>query len=160
MTLLQISSLLTSLRVPCGHQLTFYETAFIDRYFGCCADRGLPSILDRYSVRFSDFCFAHQFCDYGSDRTGRAILKAFQFCAAHSPERALRLAVRLDVFAMRWDGLLDCLPEGRVDALYLYDFQSRQVSDDQHQELVGDRLSRMQEKRLRICGLEIVIAGG
>jgi hypothetical protein len=70
------------------------------------------------------------------------------------------LAVRLDVFAMRWDGLLDCLPEGRVDALYLYDFQSRQVSDDQHQELVGDRLSRMQEKRLRICGLEIVIAGG
>ena len=112
--------------------------------------------MDRYSERYSDFCFAHQFCDYGSDRTGRAILKAFQFCAARSPERVLRLAVRLDVFAMRWDGL----PEGRVDALYLYDFQSRQVSDDQNQELVGDWLSRMQEKRLRICGLEIVIAGG
>jgi hypothetical protein len=72
------------------------------------------------------------------------LFKAFQFFAARSPERALRLAVRLDAFAMRWDGLLDRLPEGCVDLLYLYDFQSLQVSDDQHQEWVGDRLSRMQ----------------
>jgi hypothetical protein len=52
--------------------------------------------------------------------------------------------VRLDAFAMRWDGLLDYLPEGRVDALYLPDFQSLQVSEKQHQEVVGNRLSRMQ----------------
>ena len=57
---------------------------------------------------------------------------------------AIATAVRLDAFAMRWDGLLDYLPEGRVDALYLPDFQSLQVSEKQHQEVVGNRLSRMQ----------------
>ena len=81
---------------------------------------------------------------FGSDRTWGAIIKAFQSFAARSPERAQRLAVRLDAFAMRWDGLLDYLPEGRVDALYLPDFQSLQVSEKQHQEVVGNRLSRMQ----------------
>ena len=84
------------------------------------------------------------FAIFGSDRTWVATIKAFQSFAARSPERAQRLAVRLDAFAMRWDGLLDRLPEGRVDALYLPDFQSLQVLDDQHQEAVGDRLSRIQ----------------
>lgn len=83
------------------------------------------------------------FAIFGSDRTWGAIIKAFQSFAVRSPEPAQTLAVRLDAFAMRWDGLLDRLPEGRVDALYLPDFQSLQVSDDQHQEVVGGRLSRM-----------------
>ena len=69
------------------------------------------------------------FAIFGSDITWGAIIEAFQFFAARSPERAQRLAVRLDAFAMRWDGLLDYLPEGRVDALYLPDFQSLQVSE-------------------------------
>jgi hypothetical protein len=102
--------------------------------------------LDRHSVRYIDSCFPHQFAIFGSDRTWRFILKAYQSFAARSPEQAQRLALRLDAFAMRWDGLLDRLPESRMDTLYLPDFKSLQVSDDQHQELVGDRLSRMQAR--------------
>ncbi|MDA9226411.1 hypothetical protein N9P29_00760 [bacterium] len=84
------------------------------------------------------------FAIFGSNKTWGAIIKAFQSFAPRLSERLQSLAVRLDAFTMRWHGLLDRLPGGRVDALYLPDFQSLQVSEDQHQEVVGDRLSRMQ----------------
>ena len=84
------------------------------------------------------------FAIFGADKAWSVIIKAFRAYAARSPEHAQRLAVHLDVFAMPWDALLDRMPEGSVNGLYLPDFQSIQVAADVHYWVVGDRLSRMQ----------------
>ena len=72
------------------------------------------------------------FAIFGADKAWSGIIKAFRAYAARSPEHAQRLAVHLDVFAMRWDALLDRMPEGSVNGLYLPDFQSIQVAADLH----------------------------
>lgn len=57
----------------------------------------------------------------GYDVFWRKLLRPLRWYVARHPERAGELHARIDRFAMRWDAVLDKLPEGAVAALYLPD---------------------------------------
>lgn len=80
----------------------------------------------------------------GSDRVWGTLIRGLRHFSVRSPEKAQRLVKRMDEFALRWDGILDKLPDGLVDGLYLPDFQSLMELEDQHDAVVDARLSRLQ----------------
>jgi hypothetical protein len=92
---------------------------------------------------FSLIVGAACFTIMGADRTWSKVMGPFKKFAARSPDRAHRMAARLDSFALRWDGFLDRFPEGTVDWLYLPDFRSLQDADERHDAVVDARLSRL-----------------
>ncbi|WP_339823578.1 hypothetical protein [Sulfitobacter dubius] len=59
------------------------------------------------------------------------------------PERADRMRARLDAFAMKWDAVLDCFPEGTVDGLYLPDFGEMAAADVRHDEALDRRFDKL-----------------
>lgn len=79
----------------------------------------------------------------GADRIWGRVITRLARIEARDPIRATMLRTRLDAFAYRWDSLLDLFPDGMVDALYMPDFQSLAVSDEQNNSAVADRLDRM-----------------
>ena len=86
------------------------------------------------------------FMTLGAQRIWGTILRYLDRVERKDPVRATVLRYRLDQFACRWDGLLDRLPDGLVDDLYMPDFQDVSGQRAAEAERVAiDRLSRMAE---------------
>ncbi|WP_299612726.1 hypothetical protein [uncultured Tateyamaria sp.] len=86
---------------------------------------------------------AGAFLTLGADRIWRGVLAWLNRVETRDSARAADLRTRLDAFACRWDGVLDLLPDGTADSLYMPDFQAMQQADIDHQTVVADRLDRM-----------------
>jgi len=84
------------------------------------------------------------FLVFGSQRVWRFVSRGLDRLTARSPERGARLLKRLDSIAMKWDKILDRLPEGMVAGLYMPDFQTLKDADERHHAVVEERLSRLQ----------------
>jgi hypothetical protein len=84
------------------------------------------------------------FAVFGSDAVWGLAMRGFSRFASLAPKRAARAALRLDAFALRWDGFLDRFPDGSVDGLYLPDFQAQSKADEHHTAVMSERLARMQ----------------
>ncbi len=86
------------------------------------------------------------FLTFGAQRIWRAVLRGVERVERKDAARGAELRARLDRFACRWDSLLDLLPDGMADELYMPDFQD--LNRDREAELervVTDRLNRMVE---------------
>ncbi|MEO0501687.1 MAG: hypothetical protein AAFZ14_00055 [Pseudomonadota bacterium] len=84
------------------------------------------------------------FMIFGAPRIWGVVLRAVERAERKDADRGARLRHRLDRFAFGWDGLLDRLPDGMADDLYMPDFQN--LNRDKVAELdrvVSDRLNRM-----------------
>lgn len=86
------------------------------------------------------------FMTLGAQRIWGAVLKRVEAVERKDAARGALWRQRLDRFACRWDSLLDLLPDGVADDLYMPDFQN--LHRDKVAELdrvVTDRLNRMVE---------------
>jgi len=86
------------------------------------------------------------FSAFGGQRIWGAVLRHVERVSRKDADRCAQLRHTLDRFACRWDGLLDLLPDGVADDLYMPDFQD--FGRDKAAELdrvVTDRLNRMAE---------------
>lgn len=79
----------------------------------------------------------------GSERIWRAVTAGLARVEARDPARATELRNRLDRFACRWDTVLDILPDGMADGLYMPDLQAMQNADAAHTTAMEERLNRM-----------------
>ena len=80
----------------------------------------------------------------GPQRIWALMLRRVERVERKDPARGTRLRAQLDRFAMRWDSVLDLLPDGMADDLYMPDMQHH--SKDAiaaHDRAVADRLQRM-----------------
>ena len=84
------------------------------------------------------------FAVFGSDAVWGRAMRGFSRFASYAPDRAARVAARLDAFALRWDSFLDRFPDGSVDGLYLPDLQAQAKANDHHDAIMSERLARMQ----------------
>ncbi|MEX1235632.1 MAG: hypothetical protein WEB56_11680 [Roseovarius sp.] len=66
----------------------------------------------------------------GSTAVSGALIRLFYWRHARSPERAERMRARLDRLAMRIDIVLDRLPEGWTQGLYMADFSNEALLGD------------------------------
>lgn len=86
------------------------------------------------------------FLTFGAQRIWRAVQRGVERIERKDAERGAALRVRLDRFACRWDGLLDMLPDGMADDLYMPDFlDANRDKDAELDRVVTDRLNRMVE---------------
>ncbi|WP_415921741.1 hypothetical protein [Tateyamaria sp. SN6-1] len=84
------------------------------------------------------------FLTLGAQRIWGGVLRYVQRVERKDAARAARLRAGLDRFACRWDGILDWLPDGLADDLYMPDFQDLQRDKDAELDrVVTDRLNRM-----------------
>lgn len=88
-------------------------------------------------------CVVALFLLVGAERIWASVSWTVAFLAARFPEKRDAIYDGLDSVALRWDGLLDRLPEGLADALYMPDFANYEETQEQHDAIVADRLSRM-----------------
>ncbi len=79
----------------------------------------------------------------GSERIWTAVLARLTKIEEKDPARGAVWRARLDNFAYRWDGFLDLFPDGMVDELYMPDFQSMAMDEEQYANAMADRLDRM-----------------
>ena len=85
------------------------------------------------------------FLAFGAQRIWGGLLKAVELVEKSDGARGTRLRNSLDRFACSWDRLLDMLPDGMADDLYMPDFQKRPAEvEAQHAQAVEDRLQRLQ----------------
>lgn len=79
----------------------------------------------------------------GTERVWSGLSWAVAIYARRYPDRAETIYAALDSIAYRWDAVLDMLPEGRVDGLYMPDFahvaEQRWAEDD----VIAQRLARL-----------------
>ncbi|WP_299695147.1 hypothetical protein [uncultured Tateyamaria sp.] len=81
----------------------------------------------------------------GAGRIWGTLLHGVELIEKSDVARGTRLRNSLDRFACRWDRLLDMLPDGMADTLYMPDFQQRSAEvEAQHAQAVADRFDRMQ----------------
>lgn len=67
------------------------------------------------------------------------------YCVRH-PARKDAVYDTLDALALRWDAVLDRLPEDFTDGFYMPDFANLEDVQDQHDKVVLDRLNRLQNQ--------------
>lgn len=89
------------------------------------------------------------FLALGHDRFWGGVIRGYHWYAARRPERAEKLRRRADAFAMRWDAILDRVPEGYVDALYFPDLDSLAEREERHARAMDDRMARLREEAHR-----------
>ncbi|MEL6566672.1 MAG: hypothetical protein AAFQ59_19685 [Pseudomonadota bacterium] len=82
----------------------------------------------------------------GARRIWNTLLRGVELIEQSDLARGARLRNSLDRFACRWDRLLDLLPDGMADDLYMPDFQKRPAEvEAQHARVVAERFDRMRQ---------------
>ena len=81
----------------------------------------------------------------GYDGFWRRSMALGRWYARCRPARAALIHRKLDSFAMKWDSVLDRLPEGKVDGLYLPDFGELAAADRRHDIAMDKRLDGLRE---------------
>ena len=84
------------------------------------------------------------FLALGQERFWQGVLRGLKRYARYRPARAEALRARLDRLAVRWDALLERLPEDWADALSFPDLDSLALRDERHDRAVSERLARLQ----------------
>lgn len=80
----------------------------------------------------------------GARRIWGGLLNAVALIEQSDMARGARLRHSLDRFACRWDRVLDMLPDGMADDLYMPDFQQRPGEvEARHAQAVEERFERM-----------------
>lgn len=92
---------------------------------------------------FVIFVICTTFLTLGADRVWAFVLNWLDRIERKDSARAEEMRAKLDMFAYRWDSILDVLPDGMASGLYMPDFQSLQMAEAEHQEVVAERLGRM-----------------
>lgn len=92
------------------------------------------------------FAVTGLFMGFDADRIWETVLTSLQKFEERHPERGTRLRARLDRFAERWDKLLDRMPDGMVDRLYMPDFSGRGAGADKLDAVLEDRFARLREQ--------------
>lgn len=92
------------------------------------------------------FLILGTFVAFGADRVWQSLAGMLDRLDARNPKKAKRVRARLDRFAVKWDSVLDRMPDGLVDGLYLPDFSGRPRQDTADDAIIADRLSRMHEQ--------------
>ena len=82
----------------------------------------------------------------GAERIWRGVMLALHELSETDPGRAVRIRLRLDAFAMRWDAVLDRFPDGTVDGLYMPDFQVLSQEEARAEARLNERLQRISEQ--------------
>ncbi|MDW4500581.1 hypothetical protein R5H30_21545 [Sulfitobacter sp. D35] len=82
----------------------------------------------------------------GSDRFWASVLSIINRIGRTRPARAQLLRRKLDAIAMRWDVVLDHLPERWVEDLYMPDFVAISQADARHEAAVSSRLDRLRDE--------------
>jgi hypothetical protein len=81
----------------------------------------------------------------GYDGFWQRTMAVARWYARRSPERAVVLHRKLDLFATKWDAILDRFPEGTVDSLYLPDIGDVGQPGAQQDAATDRRFSQMRE---------------
>ena len=81
----------------------------------------------------------------GTDGFWYRVMRLSQRYAKKNPRGAVRLRRRFNAVATRWDRVLDKFPEGKVDGLYLPDFEQMAAADNQREHTIDQRFSDLRE---------------
>lgn len=92
------------------------------------------------------FVMAAPFLILGADGVWEKVAQLVNWYCARHPARKDAVYDGLDALALRWDAVLDRLPEDLVEGLYMPDFANMEEVQDHHDKVVSDRLNKMQNQ--------------
>jgi hypothetical protein len=100
-----------------------------------------------WTLAFAVLAVVCAFLTLGHDGFWLRAMRLGSWYATRNPQRAARLQKMLDAFAMRWDMILDRLPEGSVDGLYLPDFSEMATAEVRYDAVLDRRFANLREGR-------------
>lgn len=92
------------------------------------------------------FLVSLPFLILGAEGVWDKVARVVSWYCARNPARKDAVYDGLDGLALRWDAILDRLPEDWVDGFYMPDFANLEELQHHHEKVVSDRLSRMQNQ--------------
>ena len=97
-------------------------------------------------VVLSLFLVAGIFFVVGGEKIWRGVMLALHRISKTDPDRAVRIRKRLDLFALRWDMILDRFPNGSVDMFYMPDFQVLSAEEARNETRLAQHMNDDKEQ--------------